>query len=61
MYQEVHKQLFYSLFHWYGCVIHYSCFSKHKYSLFIFYLIPLLIIYYSASTPELIGVETAVH
>ena len=28
--------MFYSLFHWHGCVIHYSWFSKPKYS-FIFF------------------------
>ena len=52
MYQEVHKQTFYLLFHWQGCVIRYSCFSKPKYLLFIFYLIPLFIIYYLASIPD---------
>ena len=38
------RVLFHSLFHWHGRVIHYSWFSKPKYSLFIFYLIRLFII-----------------
>lgn len=51
------KVLFYLLFHWPGCVMHYSnsWFSKPKYSLFIFNLIPLIIIPYSASSPDRAG------
>ena len=33
----INKIMFYSLFHWHGCVIHYSWFSKPKCSLFIFF------------------------
>ena len=46
--------LSHSLFHWHGCAIPYSWFSKPKYSLFIvfIYLIPSFVIHYSASTPK---------
>ena len=40
----INKIMFYSLFHWHGCVIHYSWFSKPKYS-FIFFtpIIPYVV------------------
>ena len=53
------RVLFHSLFHWHGRVIHYSWFSKPKYSLFIFLFNPA--IHYSPSTPKQITRQWNVH